>query len=163
MFYWYSLQLSVRCTRILPPPNKWSTTTGPHWLSTGGASTYTPATHRASLLEFPWQSSLWQLCLSLSNPCIVMFFPISMLHCANDRLFFLSLLLLFCIYFLEVFFFTSSVIGYDISNPIYCILYNLICNVFSIILEERKLYVLSQNQRCSNLVNAHLTSVVNLI
>lgn len=154
-FYWYSLQLSVRCTRILPPPNKWSTTTGPHWLSTGGASTYTPATHRASLLEFPWQSSLWQLCLSLSNPCIVMFFLISLLHCANDRLFF-YLCCCFYIAFLG-FFFTSCVIGYDISNPIYCILYNLICNVSSIILEERKLYVLSQNQPCSNLVNAHLT------
>lgn len=53
-------------------------------------------------------------------------------------------------------FITSCVIGYDISKPIYCILYNLICNVSSIIVEERKLYVLSQNQPCSNLVNAHL-------
>lgn len=53
-------------------------------------------------------------------------------------------------------FITSCVIKYDISKPIYCILYNLICNVSSIIVEERKLYVLSQNQPCSNLVNAHL-------
>lgn len=58
--------------------------------------------------------------------------------------------------FFRVFFITSCVIGYDISKPIYCILYNLICNVSSIIVEERKLYVLSQNQPCSNLVNAHL-------
>lgn len=56
-------------------------------------------------------------------------------------------------------FITSCVIGYDISKPIYCILYNLICNVSSIIVGRKKI-VCTQSEstmlksgQCSSEIN----------